>query len=72
MESHMKSNLLGTLPADVPRKGADKAPSPADRVVENAHHAKVHATDCWVRGEITAKKHAEIHKRADSVIKGKK
>lgn len=66
----MKSNLLGTLPADVPRKGADKASQ--ERVVENAHHAKVHATDSWVRGEITAKKHAEIHKRADSVIKGKK
>lgn len=42
-----------------------------DRAVENAHHAKVGATDSWVRGDIDSKKHAEIHKRADKVIKAK-
>lgn len=50
-----------------------REPTPADRAVENAHHAKVGATDSWVRGDIDSKKHADIHKRADRVIacKGK-
>ena len=41
--------------------------------MQNAHDSKVRATSDWVDGHIDAKKHAEIHKRADKVIscKGK-
>lgn len=67
----MKSNLLGEMGQGAVTKDTYKEPSVADRTVTRAHDAKVHATDSWVRGEITTKKHAEIHKRADHVIKSK-
>lgn len=70
----MKIRLLegmDEITRGVPKKL--KEPTHADRAVENAHHAKVSATDSWVRGEMTSKEHAEVHKRADKVIscKGK-
>ncbi len=46
-----------------------KPPSP--QAVERAHVAKVDATGDWVSGRISSKKHAEIHRRADYVIKNK-
>lgn len=45
-----------------------KEPSTSERMVSNAHDAKVHATDRWVRGEMTSKEHSEVHKKADKVI----
>lgn len=44
-----------------------KPPSP--HAVQRAHVAKVDATGDWVSGRISSKEHAEIHKRADYVIK---
>ncbi len=43
----------------------------ARRMVENAHGSKVKATEAWVNGDISSKQHAEVHKRADRVIKTK-
>lgn len=69
----MKSNLIAQMGQKAMTEALKVEPSPKERIVENAHHAKVHATDSWVRGEISTAKHAQIHKRADSVIKkGKK
>lgn len=52
-----------------------KQPSIAERsakdTVEHAHYAKSNATRDWIEGRITSKKHADIHKRADRVIKAK-
>lgn len=42
-----------------------------NRTVSRAHDAKVDATEKWVRGEMSTKKHHEIHARADRVIKGR-
>jgi hypothetical protein len=66
----MKSNLLGNMPNEGSAK-LDKAPNRADIVMDNAHHSKVRATADWVDGHISSKKHAEIHKRADMVLKKK-
>lgn len=55
---------------EAPDKPA-KYPSPAERTVERAHDAKVHATDSWVNGHISSAKHKQIHARADKVIKRK-
>lgn len=60
----MKTNLL-VMPEE------HKEPKPHERSMARAHDAKVHATDQWVRGEITSKKHSAIHKRADMVIRKK-
>lgn len=73
----MKSNLLAQMGQEAmtdPLAVEPKRPTSAARSVERAHDAKVSATDSWVRGEMTSKKHDEIHKRADHVIKrrGKK
>lgn len=73
----MKSNLLAEMGQEAmtdslavqPRK--PKPPTPADRMVERAHDSKVRATSDWVDGHISSKKHSDIHKRADSVIKKK-
>jgi hypothetical protein len=54
-----------------PETAAYKEPSPSERMVSRAHDAKVRATGDWVEGHITSKKHSEIHKRADKVIKAK-
>lgn len=67
----MKSNLLAQLGQGAMTDALRTEPSPADRTVARAHDAKVHATDAWVRGEMTSKEHAAVHKRADSVIKKK-
>lgn len=61
--------MLDSITQGTPRKV--KEPSHEDRAVENAHHAKVSATDSWVRGEMNSKEHAAVHKRADVVIKCK-
>lgn len=46
-------------------------PTGPELTVQAAHDEKVHATRKWVAGEISNKKHADIHKRADHVIKKK-
>lgn len=46
-------------------------PSGPELTVQAAHDEKVHATRKWVAGEISNKAHAEIHRRADHVIKKK-
>jgi hypothetical protein len=50
-----------------------REPTPAQRIVERAHSAKVNAVDNWINGRITSKEHTEIHKKANAVIacKGK-
>jgi hypothetical protein len=77
----MKITLLG----DVPPKGTKfveqvpqgkpykepPRPTPAQRAVENASHSKVRATENWVDGHISSAKHAQIHARANKVIKSK-
>ena len=65
----MRIALLGNMPNE--GRKADKAPNWADQVVERAHHSKIMATGDWVEGRITSKRHDEIHKRADHVIKRK-
>lgn len=54
-----------------PETAAYKEPSPTERMVSRAHDAKVRATSAWIDGDITSKKHAQIHGRADKVIKSK-
>lgn len=44
--------------------------SPKDRVVRDAHLAKVSATRDWLHGNIDSKKHDAIHKRANTILKG--
>lgn len=48
-----------------------KEPSPAERLVSRAHDSKVRATADWIDGNITSKKHAAIHARADKVLKAR-
>jgi hypothetical protein len=77
---HKKRNATG---GDPNRDGgvatsayADQAASAgaaatARRMVENAHGSKVRATEAWVNGDMSSQQHAEVHKRADRVIKTK-
>jgi hypothetical protein len=44
----------------------------ARRMVENAHGAKVNATEAWVNGHISSKQHAEVHAKANHVLKNAK
>lgn len=70
----MKSNLLAEMGQGAMTDALrvqPKKPTTESRTVERAHDAKVHATDAWVRGEMTSKEHDAVHKRADSVIKKK-
>jgi hypothetical protein len=43
----------------------------ARRMVENAHGSKVRATEAWVNGDMSSQQHAEVHSRANRVIKAK-
>jgi hypothetical protein len=70
--------LKGPMPEGGPATAAyaDQAASAghaatARRMVENAHGAKVRATEAWVNGDMSSQQHAEVHKRADRVIKSK-
>lgn len=65
----MKSNLLAQMGQEAMTEPLKVQPH--ERMVEGAHDAKVQATGDWIRGNISAKEHAAIHKRADSVIKRK-
>lgn len=47
-------------------------PTPAERTIESAHSAKVNATRDWIEGSISTKKHAQIHSRANKVLKATK
>lgn len=69
----MKSNLIAQMGQAAMTDPLRVQPKPTteSRTVERAHDAKVHATDAWVRGEMTSKEHDAVHKRADSVIKKK-
>lgn len=70
----MKSNLLAQMGQEAMTDSLrvqPKKPTTESRTVERAHDSKVRATADWVDGHITSKKHDEIHKRADSVIKKK-
>ena len=46
-------------------------PTGPELTVAAAHDEKLHATRKWISGEITNKKHEEVHRRADHVIKKK-
>jgi hypothetical protein len=50
---------------------AYKEPTPAQRMKSAARDAKVHATRQWVMGELSNKKHAGIHARANRVLTNK-
>jgi hypothetical protein len=68
----MKSNLLAQMGQEAMTDSLRVQPKKTEsRTVERAHDSKVRATADWVDGHITSKKHDEIHKRADSVIKKK-
>ena len=43
----------------------------AHHAMNRAHDAKVEATHKWVMGEMSSKKHKEIHSRANHVLKNK-
>lgn len=45
-----------------------KEPSPAEALRDGAHREKRHATESWIRGDMTTAKHNEVHRRADRVI----
>lgn len=51
--------------------GAVQKVKPEAQMVERAHDVKMSATESWMRGHITAKERASVHKRCDSVIKAK-
>lgn len=75
----MKSNLLAQIGQEAmtnalkvePLSKRPKEPTAESRTVKRAHDSKVRATGDWVDGHITSKKHDEIHRRADMVIKRK-
>jgi hypothetical protein len=68
----MKSNLLAEMGQGAMTEALRVQPKTTEsRMVDRAHDAKVHATDAWVRGQMTSKEHDAVHKRADSVIKKK-
>lgn len=46
-------------------------PTPTERMHNAAHNARVNATQDWVEGRISTKKHTQIHARAARVLKGK-
>ncbi len=46
-----------------------KPPTAMERIKAHANEAKIHATGQWIRGEITDKKHKQVHSRANHVMK---
>lgn len=49
--------------------GGYKEPTPAMRIKRVAQDEKHNATRKWISGEITAKQHDGVHKRANHAIK---
>lgn len=47
-------------------------PSHDDMLKEDMQHAKRNATRSWVEGHLSPAKHAQVHARANKVLKGMK
>lgn len=49
-----------------------KEPTPAMRITKAAQDEKVHATRKWVMGELSDRKHSQVHSRANHAIRNAK
>jgi hypothetical protein len=67
----MKHEMGKVLPQgdfNLSKNGA-KMEAPADKVMVSAHRAKMRATENWMDGHIDSKKHDDIHRRANMVLR---
>jgi hypothetical protein len=49
-----------------------KAPTDRQMIKESAKHTMRHATESWVRGDMSTREHEQVHARAKHVMSGRK
>ena len=52
--------------------GSYDKPTQHQLMKENAKHSMRHATESWVRGDMSTREHEQVHARAAHVLRGRK